>query len=911
MPAAAAMANCGAMRPALAILALLGALAGAQELRPPVIGEAPALPAGEAPAARALNELAEETLAAGLASTAAELHRRALTVPGLSPAERERAALGLSLALLERSRAEEAEAALAGLPDSARQSLRRCLARLLRNDLAGAANASRNLRADSLPPGERAWGLAALGILGAAREEPDAPAKLREASESAVSEAQRRRIELMTFRATLGAGRTDDAALARLERLARETAATDTGPAFARAWAGALARRGDTSGALAALQAARDNRSAAPAEIDLACAILLGPASDDAARHLRTAAADTAAPAATRARAIRALADLVAESPADRLVQVANASYAFLSDSRSGCPRGPEVTDAIHLARAQIMLAAGNRELARGSAEDLLRETPGSPLAPEAIRVLAVIAWGDGSYRLAASQLDRLAPLVDPTRRDAVRATAADCLFLARDFSVAARAYAALQSESSDPATRERSFHQAVLCALEEDGGLDRAAGRVEEAAQSGKISRGRVLMAAWNIADHARRLAKPEDFARVLARFSGLTQSAPVELALRFEWLRALSALANGDRTGAVRCAEGIAETLEKLPAGADPSLVAAVPELRAHAALLRARAASNARAGAEIRDLVELRSRYGNVSAAAASFLAEGRLLAAEGRHAEAQRRFEQLANDYAGNAALSEFAALGLLEAAEQAAELVPTEGEGKLVEAARLLGVFVSRYPGHPLVFRATLRQAEIYRALGDFDSALRVIDDLTRVQPQHPHRGHAELARADCLMGLAALRRAPGGGPDRARITRAVAAYERVVAGGSADVDTLAEARHKLAQALIDRSRGEPPADAAATRREARLVLAREATDLLAGSRETLGLSGRAWVARSLLLLGERCEADGDRAEAAAAYRLLRDLNAGLPDGESRLPGKAAAESKLAELERAPSNPTKQ
>ena len=44
------------------------------------------------------------------------------------------------------------------------------------------------------------------------------------------------------------------------------------------------------------------------------------------------------------------------------------------------------------------------------------------------------------------------------------------------------------------------------------------------------------------------------------------------------------------------------------------------------------------------------------------------------------------------------------------------------------------------------------------------------------------------------------------------------------------------------------------------------------------------------------------------AEAKAAYRLLRDLNAGLPEGTSRLPGRAAAESKLAELEGASSNP---
>lgn len=896
-------------RAALALLALLAASVAAQELRAPVIGEPPEAPAGEAPAARTLVELAEETLSAGLAGSAAELHRRALTLPGITDGERERACLGLSLALLERNRPDASDAALANVPASPRKSLRLTLAALLRNDLDAAVEVASGIRAEALPPEERPWGLAALGMVGVAREEADAPARLRQAADLAVSESQRRRIELLAFRASLQSGRIDDAALATLERRVRETQATDTGPALARAWAGTLARRGDLPAAIAALQSTRGSKPSGQAEVDLACGILLGPASDEAFGHLRAAAGNAAAPAGTRAKAIRALAGLVTEVSADHVVQQANAAYAFLSDSRGGCPRSPEVNDTIHLARAQVMLTAGNRELARAAAEDLLRETPGSPLAAEGIRILALLAWGDNAYRLAASQLDRLTPLVAAERRDAIRATSADCLFLARDYGVATRAYAALQAESPDAATRDRAFHQAVLCALEEEGGLDRAAQRIEEAAAAGKISRNRLLMAAWNTADHARRNAKPEDFARILARFSGLCASAPVDFTLRFEWLRALSALANGDRTSATRCADTVTRTLDRLPADASPELVAAAPELRAHAALLRARASANAKPGSEIRELVDLRSRYGKVSAAAASYLAEGRLLAAEGRHAEAQRRFEQLAEDYAGNPALAEFAALGLLEASEQAAALAPTEGEPKLVDAIRLLGSFTNRYPGHPLVFRATLREAELYRTLGDFDSSLRLIDDLTRLQPQHPLRAQAELARADCLMGLAALRRAPNGTPDRQRISRAVAAYERVVASWSSDPETLAEARHKLAQALVDRARGEAAADAAATRREARLVLAKEATDLLSGSRESLGQAGRTWVARSLLLLGERCEADGDRAEATAAYRLLRDLNAGLPEGEARLPGKAVAESKLAELEQASSNPS--
>lgn len=898
-------------RVTLALFALLIAAATAQELRTPVIGESGAPTAADNPAAHALTELAEETLAAGLASSATDLYRRALSLPGLAPRTKERAALGLSLALLERNRGEEALAAIVDLPDSSRTALRRALAALLRNNLVAAADAARQIRPETLPAEERPWGLAVMGMVASANQDEQAAVRLNEAAQSAVSEAQRQRIELLGARASIQSGQVDDAQLAMLQRRTRETKDADTGFAFARSLASLLARRGDNTGAVAVLQAARDRPSAKPGEADLAAGLLLGPSSETAGLYLRAAAANPKASDTLRTKAIRALASLVADAPADRVVQEANATYAFLSDSQNGCPRNPGVIDTIHLARAEVMLVAGNRNLARAAAEDLLRETPGSPLAAESIRILALIAWGDGAYRLAASQLDRLTPLVVSDRRDAIRTTAADCLFLARDFAVAERAYTVVLTESNDATTRDRAFHQSVLCALEAEDGLDRAAQRVEEAAKVGKVSRERVLMAAWNAADYARRHGKGADFARILGRLSGVTQSAPVDFTLRFEWLRALSALANGDRTSAARSAESITRTLENLPPGASPELTAAVPELRAHAALLRARASATAKPGVEIRELVDLRARYGKVAAAAASYLAEGRLLAAEGRHAEAQRRFEQLANDYANDPVLAEFAALGLYEAAEQAATLAGTEGESKLVEAAQLLATFTTRYPGHPLVFRVTLRESELYRALGDFDSALRLIEDLTRLQPQHPLRSQAELSKADCLMGLAALRRAPNGGPDRARISRAVAGYERVVEGWPSETDTLAEARNKLARALIERAKGEPVADATATRREARLVLAREASDLISGTREKLGPSGRTWVARSLLLLGERCEAEGDRAEAAAAYRLLRDLNAGLPPGEARLPGKAIAESKLAELERAPSNPTKQ
>lgn len=887
---------------------LLASLAAAQEIRVPVLGEPPAVPPGQSPGVRPLLALAEETLAAGLASTSAELCHRVLAVPGLEASDRERASLALSLALLERNRPAEALLAAAAAPPSPRRALRETLAALLRNDGESARRTLAGLDIPALPAEERPWALLAAGVCEIAPGRAEPPPQLAQAAAAAVSESQRRRLELLGYRALLLHGPSDAATLAVLERLARETRASEAGFGFARLHAAALARAGQRAEATRALAEAGRAFPSRQAETDLASGLILGPLDAEGGARLRAAAAAVPAGPAVRGKAVAALAEAVGEAPADRLVQVANATYAFLSDSQSGCPRTPDLADTIHLARSRVMLAAGNRDLARAAAEDLLRDIPGSPMAPEAVRILAYLAWGEGAYRLASTQLERLAEMVPEAARPAIRASAADCLYLAGDHALAERAYAAVQAAAPTSDLRDAAFHQGVLCSLRLEGGIEAAAGKVEAAAKAGAVTRRRVLIAAWNTADAARRTGRADAFARTLARLAQVTQDAPPEFALRFTWLRALSALANGDRTSAARYADEVSRALAALPADAPADLIGAAPELGAHAALLRARVGAEAPTGAEIKALAELRSRYGKGSASAASYLVEGRLLASEGRHREAQARFEQLAAEFGGDAGLADFSALGLHEAAEQAVILSDAEGSGKLAEAARLLAELLRRHPGHPLTFRASLRLAEVYRKLGDFDSALRALDELGRVLPQHPQRAQAELARADCLMGLASLRRSAAGGPDRTRINRAVAAYERVAATHAEQPDILAEARHKHAQALIDRARGEGSADADATRREARLVLAAEAADLLRGSRETLGVNGRIWVARSLLLLGELCQAAGDLAEARAAYRLLRDLNAGLPEGGARLPGKAAAESKLAELGDAASNP---
>ena len=258
----------------------------------------------------------------------------------------------------------------------------------------------------------------------------------------------------------------------------------------------------------------------------------------------------------------------------------------------------------------------------------------------------------------------------------------------------------------------------------------------IEEAARSNRTrTKEPVWSAIWSLIEDMRKSHRATDAERLLARFAPLTQGARVDYDLRFTWQRALLAIANNNPNEASRLAAEVDRKLSTLPAGATPDeLSKSVPELRGHAALLKARTSLNAGAAKGLDELVQLRRQFGKVPAAAASYLVEGRHLASVGRNAEAQARFESLAKEFQDQAGLAEFAALGLYEAAEQAALQAPTDGENKLKDAVELLERFTETYPQNGLLFRVALRRAEILRSLGQFDKSLLVLEGLIRAKP---------------------------------------------------------------------------------------------------------------------------------------------------------------------------------
>ena len=921
------------LRFTLATLLALGALspsqAVSQELPPNLITGAAPVSVTARPDGRALLEVADQALAAGLSSTAAGFYSQLLADPKLDEPGRELAGLGLTAATLERARVPETKAALKFLPKSARKTLREGLVALLENDLDGATRLSGELKVTELPSHETAWGHALRWMIAAAKgDNLNATLSQEAIARTAVSEEQRQRIELLGYRATILAGKVEDRTIQVLRELAEEARGTPLAFAYARNLALAYAQRRQPEDAAKALAAAGSLAPARQAEADLLAGLILG-ADAPAGRARLKEAARNPANVAVRLTALRALV-AAATPPLDnrpeRILEaraVANEVNDFLLRQNPGsltyhCPRDPQVLDAIHLARAQLMLFAGSREKARQASEDLLKDVPASPLAREATRTLAIAAWGDGSFRLAATHLATLADSSVEPERAGLRIAAADCLFLAKDFALSEKAYANLQQEAADIRLAEDAFHQRVLCLLEtsdEAVAWNRVAAVIEETARTRRTRTALpIWSASWSLVEDARKSGRAADAEKLLARLSPLLAEARADYALRFAWQSALLAIAQGRLAQAGKLAQEIDRRLESIPKDeALSDLRKAAPELQGHAALLKARTVLNVGSAQGLQELVALRRRFGKVPAAAASYLVEGRHLASIGRHADAQDRFEALAKDFAGEPTLAEFASLGLYEAAEQAALQAPTAGEGKLKDAVELLERFTETYPLSPLLTRVTLRRAEILRSLGQFDKALLVLDGLIRERPADAARPQAEMARADALFGLAQLRRDRNGQLDRQRIARAAAAYERIAEAWAKDsADTQTEAWYKWALTLTERAKAEAGLEAGASRAEARKVLLRVLT-ALRGDRpgEAAGRfssEGRLWVARSVLLMGELCEQDGDRAEAIAAYSIIVTINQGLPAGLSRLPGQATAESKLAALRGSASTP---
>jgi tetratricopeptide (TPR) repeat protein len=167
----------------------------------------------------------------------------------------------------------------------------------------------------------------------------------------------------------------------------------------------------------------------------------------------------------------------------------------------------------------------------------------------------------------------------------------------------------------------------------------------------------------------------------------------------------------------------------------------------------------------------------------------------------------------------------------------------------------------RYASDPLFYFARLKQGNLLRSMNDFAGAQIIYENLINGFPAHEMRYVAELSRADCMLALA--------GNETTALADVIVVLERLLDLPNLPLDFQAEAAHKWAFALL---KSESPD-------QAKEVLALSVPRFLDTPQvENLGATGRYWVARSMLQLGEIFEGENALSEARDIYGMLVKYN---------------------------------
>jgi hypothetical protein len=149
----------------------------------------------------------------------------------------------------------------------------------------------------------------------------------------------------------------------------------------------------------------------------------------------------------------------------------------------------------------------------------------------------------------------------------------ADCLYLAQDYVLAEKAYAAIQNETQGADIAYTAFHQRVLSLLSSSDDFKvwtQTTEIIEQAFQNKKVVSSRLWIATWCLLEDIRKANQPDIALQLLERLTPVTSKASIDFQLRFKWQRALITLANRDNIKAAKLADEIAASLERLPADA-----------------------------------------------------------------------------------------------------------------------------------------------------------------------------------------------------------------------------------------------------------------------------------------------------------------------------------------------------
>ncbi len=820
---------------------------------------------------------AERAQESGLASVAETIYRGLLgRADTLSAAQMTSLRLGLAKALIGQGRFAAARSELESIAQAQRDSRQGLYLAISiygegrgRIDLEGFRRALGAVSVEALPVEDQAWYSFAEALDAESRGEVDAAQEaFSRAAAKAGSERLRWHFESLALRQEVVSGPTDESMLpelsARLRSLEGESAAFP----FVREYAVLLHRLGRINEAVGAIDRELANTSAGYGaqqreQLRLLKALILG--------------ADSVTGRAALKELIRTGQSRDAMGIALQLLARAPGQdedlFEFLKVIISRTEPHPLLGQMYYL-RSQLALRLPNDAemvaLAERDARTLLEQFPGLSSITNVYRLLAFAALNrePPQYRAAADFLVQLRDQMEqPGDLIGLNQLIGDCYFLNGDFANAVDFYSVARSRqlSSDAGS---ALFMRLVTAQVRSGALDAAMQLIDAVDFVGTINEEDRWRAEWNVAQALQMAGLIEPALRRVRllldeKTSGLVDTL---LDIRLRWLEAYLSLEAGEVEGLSARISRLLARLESLPEGAlgEASFRLLLTEIR----LLRGNALiRSGEASLGIEELKSLREAFVETAAAQRSYLIEAAYHGEAGAYDAAQETLLALVERYPA----SRLAAQALYEAAlyceRRGADFFPA--------AIILQNDLAEQYPQDPLYYHARLKQGNLLRSMNDFTGAQIVYENLINQFPAHELRYLAELSRADCLLALA--------GNEATELVDAIAQLERLLDLPNLSIDFQAEASYKWAFAL---ARAEESA-------KAKEVLSLSVARLLDPEQtQTLGPSGRYWMARSMLRLGELLEAEQLTEESRKMYREMIHYN---------LPGRHIAIARLDRL----------
>ncbi len=849
--------------------ALFGQQAGAVDANVPLIGEGEAA-ALEGDRRRTWERAAADSaLRTGLGNIAIGFYDRLLEGADVADGETHEMELNRITAFISLGRLEEAKAALGEYHGkrASRYHLRRALAGYFLGDEKVAVEALEFVDGQALLREERAWHLLIRGLLQRKnRKGEEGEALLQRARQAAVSIEQRAQIALIINRTLLLESRRlnpDQLKLLREEMDSQILEGNRAGYQFAKQYAVALNTAGRPEEAVEfiretvplILEADYDLRD----EMLFLQGILSGRASEggrDAFRHLLSAGVTTE----LRLQALHAL---VSSAIASEDIE------AFLTYTNelplAGLPG--VLKDQVLYSRAQLLYRIMDYEASENECQTLLAENPGPELRQSTLRLLVLIAFQRQRFRTAAGFLIQLGELVGTDgERNRIQLLVADCFFLAEDYRNAADSYGvAIEQDQSD---RGVVLFQWILSEIKA-GNYKKAIEHIGAFKEDDSVDPVQKWRALWNLLSAMQRVGEESEAYRLLSEW--LTRESkevlPVSLWVRLLWLRCQLTLKTGryDRTPAVagEVYRALSEAKGQLDKDLGIEITSLTQVMESQALVFSGREEE----GMELLEAV--RRDFPNTRAAVQSIFAEARYFASKNLMVDAQQRLIQLADTYPE----SELAPVALYEAALHAL----TRGtDSTMREASLVFERMAAHYPEHPLVFYGRLNQGNLLRSFNDFGGAEQVFEQLLIAFPGHKDSAVVLMAQAECILAQTDT--------SQVRIDQAIGKFERLAELPDLPIDLRVEAAWKWAFAYQRRNNPERVIQIYWLTIDQFLIEEDHAREL--------GPTGRYWMSRIVISLGEALEGQGDLESARRVYALIE---------ERGLPFQNLAQGKLARM----------